>query len=297
MTITQALDVSNRTVSFRDAEVLLAAVLKCSRAHLHTYPEQTLTSAEETQYESFLTRREQNEPVAHITGNKEFYGREFKIDHRALIPRPETEGIVTQAVEWISDHFKTHAHESNLPCPVQVAELGTGCGSIAISVALELAERAIPATIVASEISNEALELAKENWETLSRGVTLGNVVLKLVQADMFDAPELTKRPFDIILANLPYVEDTWKMNPAAQQDVVFYEPDIALFGGSDGLDLYRKFFAESPTHLEKDGAIIIEYGETQTPLILPIISEVFPKKTVTVHKDYAGLDRVISIV
>jgi len=297
MTIREALDVSQRSVSFRDAEVLLAAALNVGRAHLHTHPEQHLNPEEQARYDTLLARREQNEPVAHIIGYKEFYGRRFKTDARALIPRPETEGLVECALAWCVTAFREHTKTTNLPCPLHIAELGTGSGNIAITLALELAAQSIPATIIAGEISPEALSLAGENWETLSQGTPLGNIQLRFVESDLFAHPVFSKRPFDLLIANLPYVEDTWRAHPAAQQDVVFYEPDLALFGGdNDGLGLYRRFFYEAREHLTPQGVVMIEYGETQTELLKPIIQASFPSSTLTVLPDYAGLDRVLVV-
>lgn len=287
----------NRTVSQRDAEVLLAYALEVDRTSLHTHPEKAVGESAMKKYEDFLRRRESNEPVAYIVGEKEFYGRMFSVDKRALIPRPETEGVVEQAVAWSAEYFTRHTTANGTPCPVRILELGTGCGNIAVSVALELARQSVPATVIATDISAEAIALAQENWKKLSVGHDTGNIVTKFVQADLFDHEIVIKRPFDLILANLPYVETTWQVETGAQPDVVFFEPDIALFGGSDGLDIYRRFFAEAPHHLEASGAVIIEYGETQTSLITPLVQTAFPDKKMTVLPDYAGLDRIITLV
>lgn len=296
MTIAEALNVQNRSVSSRDAEVLLAAALQQPRAFLHAHGEVALSPDESVTYESFLKRREQNEPVAYITGEKEFFGRLFKVDKRALIPRPETEGAVELSVAWCEQSFKTHLAATNKPCPVTILELGTGGGAIAVSLALELARRGVPATIIATDIAPEALELAEENWGSLKRGEPVGVIKLSFITADLFDHTSLHDKKFDLIVANLPYVETTWKVETGAQPDVVFYEPDVALFGGSDGLDIYRRFFAEAPAHLHDDSAVIIEYGDTQTKAITPLAAAAFPQKKLEIHKDYAGLDRILTL-
>lgn len=270
ITIAEALNVQNRTVSSRDAEVLLSTALGKERAFLHSHGETELSPTEQQTYEDFLRRREQNEPVAYITGSKEFYGRLFKCDARALIVRPETEGVVEQALAWLGNKA------------AKVLELGTGAGNIATTLSLES-----PAlTITATDISGEALELAQENARTLGATVTFA-------QSDLFETVTGT---FDLIVANLPYVETTWQQNPAAQQDVLFYEPDVALFGGEDGLDLYRRFFTEAPNYLTEGGAVIIEYGETQTSAISALARSAFPGHTLIIHQDYAGLDRVLTL-
>ncbi len=282
MTIAEALNVANRSVSFRDAEVLLGAVLHQERTWLHAHANEELTQEQAKQYSSFLDRREDNEPVAYITGVKEFFGRPFACDPRALIPRPETEAVVERALAVLVPRTE----------PYRILELGTGCGNISVTVALELAARQVPAHIIATDVSEEALELARQNSDSL------GASSVTFVVADMFANESVYKgAPYDLILANLPYVADTWKIDPRSQRDVVFFEPDLALFGGDeDGLLLYRKFWNEAPAYLKGDGRVIIEYGEDQTGAMLPLIASAFPHKTATVYKDYAELDRVLEV-
>ncbi len=291
-TVGEALHIADRSVSGRDAEVLLAKALGLSRAELHTHPERTLTPEEAERYEAYLSRREHNEPVAYITGEKEFYGRLFLCDSRALIPRPETEGLVTNTLAWCQATFARTLAATGTPCPLRILELGTGGGAIAISLALELDAVHIPATIIATDISSEALEQAQENKDRLLVGESY--VRLTFLTADLFGHPQIEERPFDLIVANLPYVETTWQQHPLAQPDVLFYEPDVALFGGSDGLAIYRRFFADAPRHLNPEGAVMVEYGDTQTALFAPLAQAAFPQKTLRVEQDYAGLDRVV---
>lgn len=293
MNIQQALNVQDRTVSYRDAEVLLAAVLKKERVWLHAHPESELSHKEAEQYEAYLTAREGNQPVAYITGIKEFYGRPFAIDKRALIPRPETEAVIDHALNFLPAQFMAHLKATNKPCALKVLELGTGCGNIAVTLALELSKHPVAADIIATDIAPEALELAHENYKNL--GESNNNIRLEFLEASLFDHKKIKgSAPYDLIVANLPYVPTTWKMNPAAQADVLFYEPDVALFGGSDGLDIYRDFFAQAPEYLAKDGQIIVEYGETQTKELLPLAQAAFPTQKADVYQDYAGLDRVL---
>lgn len=296
-TISQALNVSSIPVSFREAEVLLAHVLTCSREHLHTHPEQVLTPEQLGLYQGFLERRQRNEPVAYITGVKEFYGRPFKCDSRALIPRPETEGVIELAVPFLTQWFKDHAKAANKPCPVEALELGTGAGNIGVTLALELQQAGTPATIILTDVSGEALELAKENYETLDPKPS-PHTVVSFLKADLFAHEKISGKRFQLITANLPYIAPAWRMNPSAQPDVLFHEPDVALFGGDeDGLGLYRSFFNEAPSYLAQGGRVIVEYGEDQTPALKPLAETAFPGATITVHKDYAGLDRILEII
>jgi release factor glutamine methyltransferase len=252
-----------------------------SREFLHTHPEHILTGEQATTYESFLQRREHNEPVAYIIGTKEFFGRPFLCDKRALIPRPETEILVERALALLENH----------PEPLTILELGTGAGPIAITLALELEKRGQHATILATDISSEALELAQDNIRHLNAPE------ITLLTADMFDHKAIEdSKPFDMIVANLPYVSTTWQTNPAAQPDVIFFEPDVALFGGEDGLVLYRQFLHDAPKYLVPEGHILFEYGEDQTPLMKQLVQEAFPDKTARVYQDYANLDRLMEL-
>ena len=297
MTVADALNVQQRSVSFREAEIFLGHAMGVERVWLTAHPEAHLTAEQESAFAETLRRREANEPVAYITGHKEFYGRPFKTDHRALIPRPETEGLIDRAMEWLPVHFQAHLKATNKPCPLYVLELGTGVGNIAITLAAELAARSLPATILATDIAADALELAAENQSRLFPADPRDLVRLRFLQADLFDHADIKKAaPYDLIIANLPYVPDAWRFDPAAQPEVVFQEPEIALFGGVDGLDHYRNFFAVAADFLKEDGRILIEYGEDETGDITPLAQAAFPERTVNAYKDYAGLDRVLEI-
>ena len=245
----------------------------------------------------YYSRRENNEPVAYIIGHKEFYGREFYCDNRVLIPRPETEGLIDRALTWLPGYFQAHLEATNKPCPLHILEIGTGCGNIATTLLLELAGRRIPAYIIATDISPEALEVAEMNWNRLKTDTSHQLARVKFLQADLFQAKEIGRNaPYDLIIANLPYVPTTWQTDPTAQPDVIFYEPEIALFGGSDGLRLYRTFFNQAPDYLAKNGRILCEYGEDETPTLQQLVRQKFPKKTIHFYKDYAELDRIVEV-
>ena len=292
MTIAQALDVRQRSVSYREAEVLLAEVTGLRREYLHAHLNQDITSSECVRYEEFLQRRERNEPVAYIIGYKEFYGRPFQTDSRALIPRPETEGIIDAAVIAQNKRFKRLLAAKGKPCPLRILELGTGCGNIAITLAHELAAKRIAAEIVATDISPEALLLAEAN--AVSLGVP-SLCRITWVEADLYGSFQVDRRaPYDLIIANLPYVSTAWKQDPAAQMDVLFYEPDIALFGGVTGTDIYKRFWRDLSTYLKPDGDVLIEFDHGQSVEMLPYAQASLPSYAFTVLEDYAGLERIL---
>ncbi|MBU6389113.1 peptide chain release factor N(5)-glutamine methyltransferase [Patescibacteria group bacterium] len=279
MTVSQALNVADRSISFREAEIFLQHILGASRAWLHGHGDQKLTPEQSSRFEEFCRRREQNEPVAYIIGEKEFYGRRFYCDRRALIPRPETEGLIDIAMQWSRNRGR----------PIKILELGTGSGNIAITLSLELS---VPAKIVATDISPAALELARKNYQELGH-----RQPIRFICADLFHHSEIKKAaPFDLIIANLPYVPTAWQSDPEAQPEVVFQEPDIALFGGEDGLELYRRFFADAPQYLGANGKIIIEFGEEETQKITAIAQKAFSNAQLTIQPDYAGLDRILQV-
>ncbi len=298
MTVLEALNlVQHRSVSRRDAEVFLQHILQIERAELHTHDERELTPEQEEHYLKCLDRREQNEPVAYITGWKEFYGRRFACDHRALIPRPETELLIDRALALAPGIFSENLNTTGKPCPVRVLELGTGVGNIAATLCFELAKQQTPAQIIATDVVVEAVQLAQENLERLSEVPGEQTSPTTLLIADMFDHPSIAKgAPYDLIVANLPYVPIGWKTDSAAQPDVVFWEPDIALFGGEDGLDHYRVFFDQVWEYLAPEGVILIEYGEDETGDLRFLLDGMQETLELTVHKDYAELDRMLEI-
>lgn len=293
MTIRQALRIPSVGITARELEIFLQHILKLERVELYTHPETTLTAAQSQTLASFLARRQKNEPVAYIIGSREFYGRDFKTDHRALIPRPETEKMIDLGLEKLPDRFSRQLKETNKPCPLRLLELGTGSGNIAITLSLELAAKSIPAEIYATDLSQEALELAKENFAALT--LKQAHSPIKFLTGDLFAIPDLTpKAPYDLIIANLPYVPTTWQSDPTAQTEVLFYEPDIALFAGLDGLDLYRRFFSALEPFLMPDGLVMIEFGENQTETLTKLIKKYFPNRKWKIYQDYAGLDRLL---
>lgn len=298
MRIDQALNVSNRTVSSRDAEVFLGEVTKKDRAWLYAHGETELTAGEEKKFEGFMKRREKNEPVAYITGHKEFYGYDFICDKRALIPRPETETLVDLVLKWMGKIDMAAVSEG-----LNILELGTGCGNIAIALAVELGKLKLPYSIIATDIEQDAIDLASENYEKITQSMKKekraeDKQIVQFIMADLFDNPTIQNgKPYDLIVANLPYVPDTWRGESWMQEDVKFFEPNVALFGGKDGLDIYRKFFSEAQGYMkEKSGKIIIEFNEDQGEKIAELAKKSIMGSQIKVHQDYAGLDRVLEI-
>jgi release factor glutamine methyltransferase len=261
-----------------DAQLLLAHVTGLARTTILAYPERPLAPEDAERYAALVTRRVAREPVAYLTGHREFMGLDFLADARALIPRPETELLVEAALAEVHARLA----EPTLPAPV-VADIGVGSGAIAVALA-RLEPRL--ATIYATDISADALALARENAQRLDVAERMrfleGNLLLPL--------PE----PVDILLANLPYVAP--RAAPTLSDDVRRYEPPLALYGDDDGLGHLRRLFAQMSTRLKPGATIMLEFGYDQRAAIVALAQTTFPMADIRITADYAGWDRLVVI-
>ena len=252
-----------------DAEILLAHALGITRAQLHAHPQGQLSSAELANYRQLIERRARHEPVAYIVGHQEFYGLDLLVDSRVLIPRPETELLVEKAIE-------TSQRQS------VVADVGTGSGAIAVSLAIHLPQ----VLVYATDASAGALEVAARNCRR--HGVE--DRVHLLLGHLLEPLPE----PVDLTVANLPYVSQAeWAQLPP---EINCYEPREALDGGLDGLDHIRRLLARAGEYLRPQGAILLEIGATQGEAVVALARCHFPAARVEIARDYAGLDRVVMV-
>lgn len=260
-----------------DAAVLLGHVLGLSRAALYTHPERELTAEELARFEALLERRAQGEPVAYLTGHKEFMGLDLLVDRRALIPRPETELLVEMALQEVQRRLQRGQDASTL----RVADIGTGSGAIALALAAHAPQLAL---IYATDLSAEALALAQENARRL--GVA-GRV--RFLQGDLLEPlPE----PVDLLLANLPYVAQDEPLAPTVRD----YEPHLALFGAEDGLGHLRRLLIQAPPHLEPGATLILEFGYDQRARLEQMIPQFLPGAAPRFITDYAGWDRLVIV-
>lgn len=259
-----------------DAQVLLAHVTGETRARLLAYPERPLSAERAQTFAALVQRRAAHEPIAYLTGHREFMGLDFFTDPRALIPRPETELLVEAAL------VEVRARLERGETPV-VADIGTGSGAIAVSVAA--LERRLP-RVYATDVSQDALALAHENAQRF--GVTTRVV---FVQGDLL---EPLREPLDVLLANLPYVAP--REAETLAPDVGRYEPSLALYGAGDGLGHVRQLFAQAPAHLRADATLLLEFGYDQRTAVEALARATFPGCSVRVGADYAGWERYIVI-
>lgn len=255
-----------------DAQVLLAHVTGAARAALLAYPERALPPEQASSYAALIDRRVAGEPVAYLTGHREFMGLDLLTDRRALIPRPETELLVEAALT----EARTRLDRGEAPL---AADIGTGSGAIAL--ALAALESRLP-RIYATDVSAAALALAAENAARLD----VANRVTFLQGDLLAPLPE----PVDLLLANLPYVA------PRAAEElpasVRGYEPALALYGAGEGLGHIRRLFAAAPAYLRAGGALLVEFGYDQRAGVVAQATEAFPGAEVRIGADYAGWDR-----
>ncbi|MDI6829254.1 MAG: peptide chain release factor N(5)-glutamine methyltransferase [Armatimonadota bacterium] len=253
-----------------DAEVMLSESLGVPRSYLFAHPEQHVEPAAASRFEFWLRLREQRVPLAYIIGHKEFHGLDIEVTPAVLVPRQETETLVEATVAVLKD----------IPSPL-VAEVGVGSGAVAIALA-----KSIPsAKIFATDSSEEALQVARRN---INRHGMEQRIELRLGN---FLEP-LAGLVFDVVVSNPPYIPTD--EIPSLQPEVARYEPIMALDGGMDGLDCYRKIVREAPRYLKQGGRLLFEVGWEQAENVKAILASA---GFVSIHalRDLSGVERVIS--
>jgi release factor glutamine methyltransferase len=260
-----------------NAELLLARSLNLGREELYMRLHGQPKEREKEALEKLIQRRISGEPLQYILERQEFWSIDFKVDPRVLIPRPETELLIEQSLLVLSGtSFK------RIPF---VLEIGTGSGAIATALAKEVKN----IFLVATDISRDALELAKENAK--SAGV---QHQIKFLNGDLFGPLRSSKerKPFDLILSNPPYI-----IRPeigSLAREVRDYEPIIALDGGEDGLEFYRRLISQTPFYLREGGWLLLEIGQGQGPLVSELIEEEGYFLKPDCVPDLSGIERVV---
>ncbi len=266
----------NQAVSFGisriEAKIVLAWLLKCDAAFLIAYPESPLSEEIALKLEAHAQDIASGVPIEHITGIKWFYGRPFFVNKNVLIPRPETEHIIEEVIAHIG------AEEE-----VSILDVGTGSGCIAITLSLELPN----AQCTAVDISEAALVVAHVNAEKFNSGQRV-----EFLKSDLLD--EVTKRKFDVIVANLPYIGRVEE--PELEVKVRDHEPVQALYGGHHGYELYERFLDECSGLFHQPRVIMCEVGAGQRKVITELIEKYYKAARIEWTSDLAGLDRVVKI-
>jgi release factor glutamine methyltransferase len=270
-----------------DAELLLGHAIGADRTVIIAHPEAPVGTGAAARFEEDLGRRALGEPVAYIRGFKEFYGLAFSTDPRALIPRPETERLVELAEAETMRRLTTAPRPAGSP-HLRVLDVGTGAGTVAIALAVALRRRHVAdeVELIGTDDSPDALDLAREN----AVGHSVADHILFL-EADL--VPPVVARPWDIVLANLPYVRsDAVDTLPVAAS----FEPRHALDGGPDGLAVIRRLVARLPDAVAPTGVALLEIGGDQAEAIVGLVQELVPGWPVSVEADLGGLPRVARI-
>ena len=250
-----------------DAELLAAHAFGMTRLHLYTQFDRPLLAEELAALRALVKRRQAGEPVAYLTGHKEFWSLDLHVDARVLIPRPDTETLVELALEVIA-----------VDLDAQVADIGTGSGAIALAIAKQRPR----AQVTATDLSNEALLVARANADRLGLNLTFES-------GDLLSALAPNAR-FHLIVANLPYIPSADIPGLAPE---VRSEPMRALDGGPDGLDLVRRLIASAPAHLHPGGVLALEIGAGQADDTVALMAAggfVAPQR----RSDLGGIERVI---
>jgi release factor glutamine methyltransferase len=272
----QALDHARETLKKRkiedaslEGEVLLRNILGISRAHLFSHLERELVPEHEAALERALARRLKGEPVAYIIGHHEFYGLDFIIDRNVLIPRPETELLVDIAISLVN-------HRRFL----KIADIGTGSGAIAVSLAVNLPG----VTVYATDISAGALKVAAKN-------VTKHGVEDRVI---LLPGNLLEPLPVkvDLVIANLPYV----RAAEIPGEGPLSHEPALALDGGEDGLAVIRPFSRQVRAGLNKKGCLLLEIGQGQAKAVRTLLRNEFPGAEIRTDRDLSGIERSVTL-
>ncbi len=228
-----------------DAEIILAHTLRKSRTWLHAHSEDLIRVRELEIANARLALRLDRTPIAYIIGHKEFYGRLFKVTPSVLIPRPESEAIITL--------LKAHLPEK----ATRLIDVGTGSGCLGITAKLELPQL----EVTLADISHHALKVAESNAQSLNAEVTI-------IRSDLLSKLEIQHSQFDILLANLPYVDPSWERSPETNA-----EPELALFASDGGLALIKRLLQQAPESLLPGGIIILEADPEQHAAIIDCAS------------------------
>jgi len=258
------------------AELLLSHVLDMSRIELYTQFDKLVSKQQLDRLHDLVKRAGQHEPIAYLTGKTEFYSLQFDVTPDCMIPRPETELLVERAIEFLRRRTGKQF----------ICDLCTGCGCIAIAIAKNFPN----ADIIATDISDAALDITAQNIEKHKL-----NERIKLLCGDLFDPliPQLDISKFDLIVCNPPYVSAA--EFESLETNVKAYGPRIALYAGEDGLDVYRRIVEKVDRFLKPDAALMLEIGYAQGQAVRELLEQVGCFSKITIEKDHNNNDRIVT--
>jgi release factor glutamine methyltransferase len=287
------------------AELLLLHVLGRNRTWIYAHPEDEISAADAERYFALVSRRASGEPTQHLIGKQEFWGLEFAITPDVLIPRPETEHVIEVALDRLAvREIRAGRPQKNDGAGLRIADVGTGSGCIAIALTKELPA----ATIYATDISSAALAVARRNASR--HGVTER---VRFVEANLLDKsgewpfaenargkrvasgeqePPSGQFSLDVIVSNPPYVGR--REAATLMREVREHEPEIALYGGEEGYEMYADLIAQAAAHLKPGGILVLELGHNSLPAVQPLL-DASTWTNVAVTNDLAGIPRVLA--
>jgi len=259
-----------------DASVLIAQVVDQPRTWVIAHPELTLTGEQQKQLDDSLTRLDRGESFPYVLGHWEFFGLDFDVTPDVLIPRPETELLVERAIAWLQ----------RFPAGRTIADVGTGSGAIAVSIAVNIPG----AHVLATDISHKALEVARKNARKFNV-----EKQIEFIACDLLPTKSLfgnRQSSIDLLCANLPYIPTETLHN----LPIFGREPTLALDGGPDGLELIRRLLNMAPEWLASHGMMLLEIEATRGSQAFKLACGMLPGTTVHLHQDLAGEDRLLEI-
>jgi release factor glutamine methyltransferase len=273
------------------AELLLLHVLGRDRTWLYAHPEEQVSNADAERFLALLARRANGEPTQHLTGKQEFWGLEFEVSPDVLIPRPETEHLIEVALDRLAIGELRAGRKKTLTGEgLQIADIGTGSGCIAIALARELPG----ATIYATDISTAALAVARRNATRHSVSDRVHFRECNVLDA-LSDSPLATRHSsllLDLIASNPPYIGR--REAATLMREVRDHEPEIALYGGQEGYEFYAGLVMQAAAHLKPGGILVLELGHNSLPAVQPLLDA--PTWTnIAVTNDLAGIPRVLA--
>jgi len=269
------LDAAGIDQALLTAGLLLRFVLGVDRTYLLTRADEEIDQTRYRRYLSLIDRRAAGEPAQYLIGYQEFYGLDFVVSADVLIPRPETEFLVERVLKLVS--------ERDLDSPT-IVDVGTGSGCIAVTLAVKLQQ----ARVIATDVSDSALQIASTN--AANHGVTDR---IEFLEGDLFDPLDSLLASVDIVASNPPYVEERGR--DELQREVRDWEPQSALFGGTDGLDFYRRLVVEARKYLKPGGHLVMEVGYGQLDAIAAMLSGL-GWEVVDVIRDLQDIPRVLTL-
>jgi release factor glutamine methyltransferase len=271
------------------AELLLLHAVGRNRTWLYAHPEEILTESEGKHFFDLIARRSAGEPTQHLTGKQEFWGLEFEVTPEVLIPRPETEHVIQVALDRLAlRELRAGRPQKSAASGLQIADIGTGSGCIAIALAKELPA----ANFLATDISAAALAIAKRNAlrHEVANRVNFCEANLFVVHSSL--ATRHSPLSFDLIASNPPYIGRSEASS--LPREVRDHEPHAALFGGEEGYELYGDLITQSAQHLKTGGVLVLELGHNSLLAVQPLL-DASSWANVGVTNDLAGIPRVIA--